>query len=165
MDNEQAEFDRYADEYRAIHAANIRLSGESVDYFSHYKVREVALATADSCSSNPVILDFGAGVCNSTPYFLAEFNAPQLVCADVSHRSLLLGRRAFETQAGFVCFDGSHLPFADQTFEIIFVACVLHHVAHSEHPAILSELRRILQPRGHLFVFEHNPWNPLTRHA
>ena len=29
----------------------------------------------------------------------------------------------------------------------------------------MAEIRRVLKPSGLLFVFEHNPLNPLTRHA
>ena len=35
----------------------------------------------------------------------------------------------------------------------------------TEHVALLAEIRRVLKPQGLLFVFEHNPLNPLTRHA
>jgi len=42
---------------------------------------------------------------------------------------------------------------------------VLHHVPHAEHEALLSEIRRVLRPGGRLFVFEHNPYNPLTVRA
>src|SRR4029077_8585681 len=31
--------------------------------------------------------------------------------------------------------------------------------------ALLGEIRRALKPRGARFGFEHNPLNPLTRHA
>src|SRR5215469_9766953 len=34
-----AEFDRVADEYQQLHAANIALTGEAPEYFHEYKVR------------------------------------------------------------------------------------------------------------------------------
>ena len=39
---DEAEFDKFADEYRAIHAHNIRLSGEAPEFFAEYKVRDLA---------------------------------------------------------------------------------------------------------------------------
>ena len=30
---------------------------------------------------------------------------------------------------------------------------------------LFGEIRRVLRAGGSFFVFEHNPWNPLTRHA
>jgi SAM-dependent methyltransferase len=40
--------------------------------------------------------------------------------------------------------------------------CVFHHIDHADHLALLRELRRVLKPGGSLFIFEHNPLNPLT---
>jgi SAM-dependent methyltransferase len=163
---DEAEFDRFADEYRALHAANIRLSGESPDFFAEYKVADVAAMLAPLQSgAEPAILDFGAGVGTSVPYFRKYLPRCRLTCIDVSHRSLEVGRARFADQAEFVHFGGTRVPFAEDSFDLVFFACVLHHVAHSEHPALLAEARRVLRPRGLLVVFEHNPHNPLTVHA
>jgi hypothetical protein len=38
-------------------------------------------------------------------------------------------------------------------------------VPRPERLSVLSAVREKLKPGGRLFVFEHNPLNPLTRHA
>ena len=43
---DEAEFDKFADEYRALHAANIRLSGEDPEYFAEYKIIDIAAELA-----------------------------------------------------------------------------------------------------------------------
>ena len=43
---DEAEFDKFADEYRGLHAANIRLSGEEPEYFAEYKVVDIAAELA-----------------------------------------------------------------------------------------------------------------------
>ena len=43
---DEAEFDRFADEYYQQHAASIRLSGEAPEYFHQYKVDDVAATLA-----------------------------------------------------------------------------------------------------------------------
>jgi SAM-dependent methyltransferase len=48
---------------------------------------------------------------------------------------------------------------------VALASCVFHHIPETEHVALLAEIRRVLRPRGLLFVFEHNPLNPLTRRA
>jgi SAM-dependent methyltransferase len=47
-------------------------------------------------------------------------------------------------------------------FDVIYIANVFHHIPHELHHDILVHLRTQLKPGGHLFMFEHNPWNPVT---
>src|SRR4051794_13163917 len=44
--------------------------------------------------------------------------------------------------------DAEHLPFSDQSFDLVFGHAVLHHLPHL--PAALSEFRRVLRPGGTL---------------
>jgi len=163
---DEAEFDRFADEYRLLHARNIRASGEPPEFFAEYKVADVARLVSDGTLSQPTtILDFGAGVGTSVPYFKKFFPRATLTCLDVSRRSLGLGRALFEDAAEFVHFDGKTIPYARGYFDFAFVACVLHHIPTAEHRGILNELKRILRPGGGLVLFEHNPYNPLTVRA
>jgi len=61
----QAEFDKFAEEYYQLHNANIRLSEELPDLLAEYKIRDVSemLASTSKCASR--ILDFLPGVGNS----------------------------------------------------------------------------------------------------
>src|SRR5579863_7745375 len=103
---DEAEFDRFADEYRALHAKGVRLSGESPEFFTDYKVAEVAALLADCLGDEPAILDFGGGVGTSVPYFRKYFPRCRLTCLDVSRRSLEVGRARFGDMAEFVYFGG-----------------------------------------------------------
>ena len=53
---------------------------------------------------------------------------------------------------------------AAQKFDVIFAACVFHHIGHALHPEIFGQLRGLMNPGGLMIVFEHNPLNPVTRH-
>jgi SAM-dependent methyltransferase len=55
------------------------------------------------------------------------------------------------------------LPFADDTFDAAFAFCVYHHIDDGQHVRHLRELSRVVVPGGRVFVFEHNPYNPVTR--
>jgi SAM-dependent methyltransferase len=50
-------------------------------------------------------------------------------------------------------YDGRHLPFDDETFDLITVVDVLHH-ADDPH-AVVSESLRVLSPDGSLVVKDH----------
>jgi SAM-dependent methyltransferase len=159
----RAEFDRFADEYEAQHGRNIRASGESPEFFARYKVQDVARVCARQAPAT--ILDFGAGVGASLPHWLEAFPAASLTCVDVSARSLAIARARHPDAADYRVFDGVMLPFAAGSFDMAFAACVFHHIDAEQHLPLLRELRRVLTEGGRLFVFEHNPLNPLTVRA
>jgi SAM-dependent methyltransferase len=50
-------------------------------------------------------------------------------------------------------------------FEVAVLSGVLHHVPPAERAELLRLVVSRLVPGGRLFVFEHNPYNPLTRKA
>ena len=39
---------------------------------------------------------------------------------------------------------------------------MIHHIDVSQREHILKECRRVLKVGGHIIIFEHNPYNPLT---
>ena len=160
----QAEFDKFADEYASLHAGNIAISGEDPAYFAEYKMRDLAgeYARRGARGAVPDVLDFGAGIGNSIPWLKKYLPEARLTCLDVSARSLEISTHRYGELAQFVCFDGGRLPFADASFDLAYAACVFHHIEHAEHVRLLGELRRVLRPGGMLAVFEHNPYNPLT---
>jgi SAM-dependent methyltransferase len=159
---EQSEFDRFADEYYAEHAKGLRASGESPEYFYEYKVQAIAQALRARGRSVRRVLDFGSGVGNSIPYFCKHLPGAKLICADVSRRSLAVGEARFPGAADSVEIDGDRLPFDAGQFDLVFSACVFHHIPHAEHGHWLRELLRVASPNATLSIFEHNPWNPLT---
>ncbi len=65
--------------------------------------------------------------------------------------------------ATFLQFDGACLPFPDETFDVAFAVCVMHHVPPPQWRDFTVEMARVVKPGGLVIVFEHNPYNPLTR--
>jgi SAM-dependent methyltransferase len=162
---DEAEFDKFADEYRSLHAANIRFSGEDPEYFAEYKVADIAAELAREKAIARRALDFGAGVGYSVPFFTRHLPSAHVTCLDVSRKSLEVGAARHGAAAEFKYFDGRRIPYPDGTFDVALASCVFHHIPHEEHVELLAEIRRVLAPGARLFVFEHNPLNPLTRHA
>jgi len=162
---DKTEFDKFADEYRSTLAAGVSISGESPDYFADYKIKDLAaeyFTLRRQAIDAPAVLDFGAGIGTSVPFVRKYLPQASLTCLDVSQRSLEVGQGRFPNQARFIPYDGSRIPFADSSFDIAFANCVFHHIDHQEHVGLLEEFRRVLNPDGVAFVFEHNPYNPLT---
>jgi SAM-dependent methyltransferase len=162
---QESEFDRFADEYRQTHAKNIRMSGEEPEFFAEYKVRSTRRAVDRSSLRVERILDFGAGVGNSIPFFRKWFPNAVLSCADVSGKSLDVARARFPDAAELLRIESASLPAVDASYDLAFSACVFHHIAPAEHLGWLEEMKRVVRPGGMLALFEHNPWNPLTVRA
>ena len=165
---DEAEFDKFADEYRSLHAANISITGEGPEYFAEYKMRDLATEYAAHHAKSggaPAILDFGAGVGTSVPFVLKYLPRARVTCVDISAKSLAIGQARFADQARFLRFDGENIPLPDASADIAFAACVFHHIADEKHLGLLREFHRVLGSNGLAFVFEHNPYNPLTLHA
>jgi len=161
----EAEFDKFADEYHSSLAKGIAWSGEAPAYFSEYKIADIARAwgSREQCANAPLkLLDFGAGIGNSVPFVHRYFANSELTCLDLSKRSLGVAEQRFPSAARYVHFDGAHIPFAADEFSIAFAMVVFHHIDHDHHLELLRQLHRTLRPGGSLFIFEHNPLNPLT---
>jgi ubiquinone/menaquinone biosynthesis C-methylase UbiE len=161
-----SEFDKFALSYRDMHAKNISASGESPEYFAEYKIKDVADELARSDAPQDLkLLDFGCGIGGSIPWFRRYLPGAALTGVDVSRASLDVAAERFPDAATYVAFDGRTLPFPDASFDVVFTACVFHHIPHDNHEPLLADIRRVLKPGGRFFIFEHNPRNPLTVHA
>ncbi len=163
----EAEFDKFAEEYRLMHQKNIRITGESPEFFAEYKIVDLRKVWNQRQSSKEPakILDFGGGVGASLPHIQKWFPRSKVTIADPSRRSLEIAKQNNSGSVEFLHFDGGSLPKPDGTFDIVFASCVFHHIPEAEHVGLMREIRRVLAPSGVFVVFEHNPWNPLTLHA
>lgn len=158
----ERQFDAHATDYNATVQRAIGASGESVQFFADLKVDLMLGALTDSAPSR--ILDFGCGIGNTTRSIAARFSGARVTGVDQSQESLAVARRAPNSSPSteYERVDGSQLPFADATFDVAFTACVFHHIEPPERLTWMAELLRVLRPGGSLFLFEHNPRNPLT---
>jgi SAM-dependent methyltransferase len=160
-----AEFDKFAEEYLATHKANLAVTGESPDYFARYKVVEVARRLRGLGLAPRRVLDFGCGIGNSAPHLRAAFPEAAITAVDVSEKSLAVARARFPEVAEFVAYDPRAAPPAPpEGYDLIFSACVFHHIDAAEHVGIFRLLRERLISGGAMAIFEHNPLNPVSRY-
>jgi len=154
-------FDTFAENYNAVHRKNLGVFGKDIDVFARYKVQ----LTAKLLSFSPkTIFEFGCGIGKNLPFFRQLFPNALLYCSDISDLSL---QKASENLPGLICFNSS-LPEAlapfSETFDLVFLSCVLHHIPLQERQTWVNALARTVRPGGCLIIFEHNPWNPATRY-
>lgn len=155
-DKNAVKFDAYADKYERLHADNVAITGEDGDYFAGYKVDCLVRA---GVKKSDRILDFGCGVGNVTCKLVEQFS-------DVHgfEPSPLSAEKAKQrASSATVHADWAGVPRG--AFSAVVLSCVLHHVPVAERQKVMSDALEALTPGGRLFVFEHNPLNPLTRRA
>jgi ubiquinone/menaquinone biosynthesis C-methylase UbiE len=155
------EFDHFANDYRKIHNQNLKLSGVTSDYFSEHKI-QILKENEKIDSIN--FLDFGCGDGNSAIHFSKYFPKSSYTGIDVSSESINIASLKSTDNLNFQTFDGIKIPFDDNFFDIVFTACVFHHIDFKLHENLFKEIFRVLKPGGKFYIFEHNPWNPITRH-
>lgn len=94
------------------------------------------------------ILEVGAGTGRDSALMAHEGGA---VCAlDYSEEALKLMERSGGSGIDIVCGDAFALPFADDTFDVVFHQGLLEHFRNPL--ALLAENRRVLKPGGVLLV-------------
>jgi ubiquinone/menaquinone biosynthesis C-methylase UbiE len=162
----EQEFDRFAQEYEQLHASVLTASGEGPAFFAAYKPADMRrhLAAAGVSRGPLTLLDFGCGVGGSLPHLRREFPYAELIGADVSRKSLDIAERRYPGLARLIGLNETGaMPLPEASADVVFSACVFHHIPEAEHHRILCDLHRVTKPGGSLFIFEHNPLNPLTR--
>lgn len=159
-----AEFDRHAATYREAVDRSVRFTGQDADYFARRKAEELLRLTADHLGPPAGLraLDVGCGTGITDRHLVDRLGAVHGV--DLSAAAL----REAQTANPTVTYHhqvGDHLPLPDGGFDLVFAICVLHHVDPPQRGAFVADLARVVRPGGLVVVFEHNPYNPLTRLA
>ncbi len=160
-------FDHYAEEYQALVSRVTSLSGEGAEYFARYKLERIQ-ELYRSCPPPRHILDIGCGVGLLTDVLGRALPSTRVTGLDLSAKSLDQAASRCAGLRNVVCslYDGKTLPLGAEDADLVVLANVLHHVEPPARPAFLEEVvLPALLPVGHVVVFEHNPYNPLTRLA
>lgn len=159
-----AEFDHHARTYADEVSSSVAFSGKDVDFFARRKAHHL-LDLVRRHLGDPgrvTALDIGCGV-GVTDAELAPALG-RLHGIDVA-RDAVAEAAQRNPGVAYAAYDGERLPYADKSFDLAFAICVLHHVQRHDRAAFTAEMARVVRPGGLVAIFEHNPYNPLTRVA
>jgi SAM-dependent methyltransferase len=158
------DFDRYTHDYREQVERSFSFIRQDHEFFVRIKVGHLLDLTRRRVG-NPKqlsILDVGCGVGLTDRHLVGEFG--NVWGADISDDSIKVAA-ANTPGANYRSYDGMRLPFEDDEFDVSFAIGVLHHVPPSDWARFMDEMARVTSAAGLIVVFEHNPYNPLTRLA
>lgn len=159
-----AQFDKYRSNYVDVVEDSIRFSGLKHSFFQRAKIR----ALAGVCSQRNLsdrsdqirALDVGCGIGALHPF--GRDLLPNLSGCDISGESIARAKQD-NPWVDYHSYHPPELPYANDTFDLAFTVCVVHHVPPADRPSFFSEMKRVVRPGGVICVIEHNPFNPLTR--
>ena len=154
-------FDQHASQYRKIHSQNVKISGADSFYFAAHKVEMLKVFEKDNSIK---VLDIGCGDGAIDMFLEKEFPSFRINAIDVSAESIVLAREKKLSKTTFEQFDGKKIPYENESFDIVIIASVLHHIEFKWHHQFLQEVHRALKMGGRLYIYEHNPANPFTRY-
>jgi SAM-dependent methyltransferase len=165
-----AEFDSYADGYDAgMDNPLKRILGNDPAAYLRVKIdwmlrdlrsRSVASVVAD----RPCFLDYGCGNGLFLKVLSDQGFVGELSGCDVSREMLTRAARTWENRDPprfFLLQDDDPQPAA-APYDIVVLCAVLHHIAPTQRLATYQKVHGLLKPEGRVYVFEHNPLNPVT---
>ena len=156
---EPTSFDPHAAAYDEQHRANIAMGGEDPEYYARYKARMMKQVLGDLPGGT--ILDFGCAIGNLTAMLRDEWSPEVAILGyDPAPKCVEIA----STRVPGARFTSDLDGIAEGSLKAIVVANVLHHIPPVERQDIMTKAARLLEPGGTFFVFEHNPYNPLTQY-
>ncbi len=168
-----AEFNAYAAGYAAgMDNPLKRMIGSSADAFIEVKARWLLkhlhrrpLATSRS-GALASLLDFGCGTAPLLRALRRLGFAGALHGCDVAQGMLDEASRTWSDGPAppmALIHQDQDFPYGENSFDLVVASAVLHHVHPAQRSWVYREVHRVLKPAGRFYVFEHNPWNPVTR--
>lgn len=163
-DEKQVSFDDYVETYKTEVQDSIGFIGQDVDFFIEVKAKLLLkLARKYLGDLNKIkALDIGSGVGLVDKYIKHEIK--DLYGVDIED-GVVEKAKINNPEVNYSRYDGARLPFEDNTFDLVFAINVMHHVPPGLWENFAREMHRVLKTGGIAAVFEHNPFNPLTRRA
>ncbi|MBI4688802.1 MAG: methyltransferase domain-containing protein [Nitrospirae bacterium] len=156
------DFNRYKDTYREEIEKAVSFTGLDVDFFTEVKAN-CLLRIAKKFLGEPGrlrVLDVGCGI-GLTDNFLAS-HFKEMHGVDVAG-DLIEKAARINPSVCYHGYDGDVLPFSDASFDLVFAICVMHHLPYDVWMPFLKELKRVTKKGCLTVIFEHNPFNPITR--
>ncbi|MGL5923450.1 class I SAM-dependent methyltransferase [Chroococcidiopsis sp.] len=120
------------------------------------KMLELAKSSGLTLTAGDRVLDFGCGACRMTRHLQKYAQSCEIWGVDIDADMIYWCKEHLEPLFNFaVTTTIPHLPFEDRYFDLIYAGSLFTHVDDLTE-AWLLELRRILSPKGRLYLTIHD---------
>lgn len=162
QEEKQVSFDDYIETYKSEVQDSIGFIGQDVDFFIERKAELLLKLSRKHLGAPDKIkaLDIGSGI--GLVDKLLKHEIKDLYGVDIEE-GVIEKAKINNPEVNYSRYDGARLPFEDNTFDLAFAINVMHHVPPAMWENFSKEMQRVIKPGGIAAVFEHNPYNPLTR--
>ena len=146
-------FDKYLDNYNEHINKSFGSLENNLDY---YHIKKSEILKMELGYQPKKILDLGCGVGTMLKLLSKQFPDSIFYAQDESPKSMDYIKK---NHPNVNCLSNLN---TEEKFDLIFLSNVIHHVKSSERDDLFKKIHSLLNPEGKLFIFEHNPYNPLT---
>ncbi len=155
-------FDEHAENYEKVLDKDLIFFGEESSYFAEYKINVVKKTLGMAKHLN--ILEYGCGIGMNIKFFSKHFPESKINGCDISQKSLEVAKKRNDPNVNFFLINEENLTKCNDSFDLIFVSCVFHHIQPTLREQSMRNIFNLMEKNGTLYFFEHNPYNPVTRH-
>jgi len=155
----KVDFDKHAEEYERVLSEDLSMFEEDSGYFAEYKIKLVQ----EKLTFIPEkILDFGCGIGRNLKYLKKYFPDSNISGCDISPKSIEIANRN-NPNTDFFIINDENIRNHINKFDLIFTSCVFHHIKPDIRKDSMTIIDSMLKEKGTFFIFEHNPYNPVTQ--
>jgi SAM-dependent methyltransferase len=163
-------FDQVARDYEKIHNQSLPPGVHSADFIRQRAACVIRWISEGYSGKEFCYLDFGCGNGRMLKFLLEsdalkplrEQGRLRLFGYDTSMESINEARSLLGDERVCLVSDLNHL-LRDVRFDFVISCHVFHHIPPAERAETVASLANRMKPSSRLVIWEHNPFNPITR--
>jgi len=156
---QKVNFDKYGRSYDDIMQNQHKNFGD-IKYYAEYKIK-ILNSIVKRNTQDLKILEYGCGIGRNLPYISKAFHKSHVFGFDISKESLEIAKQS--NKEVVIIESEQELMRYKNYFDVIFIAGVYHHIEPSLRNNVTLNIFKLAANNCNVIVFEHNPYNPLTR--
>lgn len=101
------------------------------------------------------VLEIGCGNGVGAEIILKYFSPDKILATDLDPRMITLAKKNVQKrEIAFEEADATRLSYKDKSFNAVFDNIAIHHIPSPEWKKCLSEIYRVLKPKGKVFLYD-----------